>query len=220
MADDGRSFLLVLWPLVQCSKEARVRQSSLETGVARRQQAPRIQEALTSSLRSPSRSFCPAWFQKWIIWFVLRPLLIVAPSNQIDHITQAEFCSPKALWKLSESSLVGWLSLKALRKQDAFRIKLYESRMPFVDSSTKAGLLSLKALQKQDDFRWKVYESRMTFVESSTKAFQKVRKSRQYKVLRQNSVFGWGTGILPFVKDPDLSVTAGRAVAQHLQCYH
>ena len=56
----------------------------------------------------------------------------------------------------------------------------------------------------------------MAFVESSTevqspvKAFQKQRKSRQYRVSRQNSV------CCPFVEDPDLSVSAACATSATL----
>ena len=53
-------------------------------------------------------------------------------------------------------------SPKALRMQDDFCWKLYESRVNSVESPTKT-------LQKQDDFCWKLYESRITFVGSSTK---------------------------------------------------
>ena len=70
---------------------------------------------------------------------------------------------------VESSTKAGWLSLKALRKQDGFRWKLYESRLAFVESSTKAGWLSLKGPQKQDCFHWKLYKSKMAFVESSTK---------------------------------------------------
>ena len=49
---------------------------------------------------------------------------------------------------------------------------LYESRMAFIENSTKAGpgCLSLRALPKQHGFRWKPYKSMMAFIESSTKA--------------------------------------------------
>ena len=55
----------------------------------------------------------------------------------------------------------GCLLLKALQKQDQydFRWKLYESRMTFVECSTKAGWLVLIVLRKQDDFRLELYES-------------------------------------------------------------
>ena len=44
----------------------------------------------------------------------------------------------------SESSTkAGWLSLKALRKQDGFSWNLYENKMAFVESSTKATLKTL-----------------------------------------------------------------------------
>ena len=62
-------------------------------------------------------------------------------------------------------AICGWK-----QDQDVFCWKLDESKMAFVETSTKAGWLSLKALWKQDGFCWKLYESRMTFVESSTKA--------------------------------------------------
>ena len=81
---------------------------------------------------------------------------------------------------VESSTKARWLLLKALRKQDGFRSKLYKSRMALVESSTKAGWLSLKALRKQDGFRSKLYESRMAFVENPVEAFQKARKSRQY----------------------------------------
>ena len=80
----------------------------------------------------------------------------------------------------------GWLLLKALRKQDGFRWKLYESKMAFVERFTKAGWLSLKDLRKQDGFRWKVYESRMAFVERSTKA-----RLLSLKGLRKQDGFRW-----------------------------
>ena len=57
-----------------------------------------------------------------------------------------------ALWRLSESRTT---------------FTLYESRMTFIERSTKAGS---RDLRKQDDFRWELYESRRTFFESSTKA--------------------------------------------------
>ena len=71
---------------------------------------------------------------------------------------------------IESSPKAGWLSLRALRKRDAFPQELYESRMIFVESSTKAGWLSLRTLRKQDDFCWELFECRMTFVESSEEA--------------------------------------------------
>ena len=87
---------------------------------------------------------------------------------------------------VESSTKARWLLLKALRKQDGFRWKLYESRMALVESSTKARWLSLKALRKQDGFRWKLYESRMAFVESSTKA-----RWLLLKALRKQDGFCW-----------------------------
>ena len=79
----------------------------------------------------------------------------------------------KSRMSFSESSRkAGYLSLRALGKQDLFWCKPYKSRMSFVENSTIAGCLLVKALWKQDDFCWEFYESRirMTFVESSSKA--------------------------------------------------
>ena len=114
------------------------------------------------------------------------------------------------------STKAGWLLLKALRKQDDFRWKLYksrisktplsslrtqddfgwvlyESRMTFVECSMKAGWLSLSALRKQDGCRWVLYESRMAFVECSTKAgwlsFRALRKPFKKRVNRDNTEF-------------------------------
>ena len=92
---------------------------------------------------------------------------------------------------VDSSRKVGWLSLKALRKQDGFCWKLYESRRAFVESSTKEGLLSLKALWKKDSFRWKLYESRMAFVESSTKEGLLLLKALRKQALWEQDGFSW-----------------------------
>ena len=96
-------------------------------------------------------------------------------NNNPQSFRRARICNFLQLCKNGYKSMMtfiesapkaGLLSLKALRKQDDFNWKLYESRMTFVESTTKA-------LQKPDDFCWKLCESRirMTFVESSNKAF-------------------------------------------------
>ena len=97
---------------------------------------------------------------------------------------------------VERSTKAGWLLLKALRKQDGFRWMVYESRMAFVESSTKVGrlpwklyeskMVSLKGLRKQDGFRWKLYESKMAFFESSTKA-----RLLSLKALRKQDSFRW-----------------------------
>ena len=78
------------------------------------------------------------------------------------------------------------VSPRAFRKQDHFRWKLYENKMAFIESSTKAGWLSLKALWKQEGFRWKLYEWRMAFFESSTK-----EGWLSLKALRKQDGFRW-----------------------------
>ena len=75
-------------------------------------------------------------------------------DGKSDHwwrsiITLGKPLNTKTSWHGSDPQL------KSLQKQDGFHWKLYESRMAFVESSTKAGWLSLKALRKQDGFRWK-----------------------------------------------------------------
>ena len=60
---------------------------------------------------------------------------------------------------LTRVAEVSWLSsgsllLKALRKQDGFRWKLYKSKIAFVEGSTKVGWLSLKAM-------WKPFKKRV-----------------------------------------------------------
>ena len=154
---------------------------------------------------------------------------------------------------IESSTKAGWLSFKALRRQDDFRLKLYESRMAFVESSTNrmafvesstkagSGCLSLRSLRKQDGFSWKLYESRLAFVESSTKAgwlsLKALQKQDQddfrSKLCESRSkrtsiatILSFATkrrmlGVLPFVEEPDLSVSAARALAQHLPpCHH
>ena len=107
------------------------------------------------------------------------------------------------MWKLYESRMsfgessmkAGWLSLKALRKedQDDFRWVLYESRMTCAECSTKAGWLLLNALRKQGDLCWVSYESRMTCAECSMKAgwlsFRALQKPFKKHVNRDNTEF-------------------------------
>ena len=97
-------------------------------------------------------------------WLAFSDRKIIPQSFRRAHIRK--FLQHKR-WELYESR-IRMSFVKALRKQDGFRWKLYESRM---------------ALWKQDGFRWKLYENRirMSFTESSTKAgwltftaFQKV----------------------------------------------
>ena len=108
------------------------------------------------------------------------------------------------------------LICKFSRPKYRFLQLLYKSKMAFVESSTKTGWLLLKALRKQDGFRWKLYESKMAFVESWkqdgfwSKPFKK-------RVNRDNTKFrdkiAYMLGVLPFVEDPDLSVSAARATS-------
>ena len=76
----------------------------------------------------------------------------------------------------------------ALRNQNDFCSKLCDSRITFVESSSKAGWLSLKAFQKQDQyvFCWELHKNRMAFVESSTKA-----ELLLLKALRKQDGFRW-----------------------------
>ena len=70
---------------------------------------------------------------------------------------QAHWLSSLSSLSIVESSMkAGWLSLKALRKQDQddFRWELYESRMTFIEGSTKAGWFSFNAL-------WKPFKKRV-----------------------------------------------------------
>ena len=94
---------------------------------------------------------------------------------------------------VESSTKAEWLSLKALRKQDGFSWKLYESRMALVESSTKARWLLLKALWKQDGFCWKLFESKMAFVVSSMKpgwlSLKTLWKPFKKRVNRDNTRF-------------------------------
>ena len=129
------------------------------------------QQGLAGFRRPQDNAFCRAR-----IWKCSQQKRSILRSKelQIDHIisivakrlweSKQDFVLQKqSVRKLSKSRMVfvesstkaGWLSQKALRKQDDF-------------------------CWKQNDFRWKLYKIRMSFVESSTKAFQKVCKSWQY----------------------------------------
>ena len=125
---------------------------------------------------------------------------------------------------VESSTKAGWLSLKALRKQDDFCWMIYKSRMAFVESSTKAGWFSLKGLQKQDGFRWKLYESKIAFIESSSNAgwlslkalWKPFKKCVNFNITQSRDKIAM-LGVLPFVEDPDLSVSAARATSATLK---
>ena len=77
-------------------------------------------------------------------------------STVAENIVRKQVLQKQSLPELNKSRITfvesstkaGWLSLKALRKQDGFRWKLYESKIAFIESSSNAGWLSLKALWK------------------------------------------------------------------------
>ena len=113
-----------------------------------------------------------------ISWNTLLDVHIYTSFNKVSIFLKLFENSTKALQKPSErfTKAFSESSTKALRKRALWNLSDF----------------CWKPFLKQAKLGWKLSQSRMTFVESPMKAFQKTRKSRQYSVLRQNSIC-WGS---------------------------
>ena len=135
-------------------------------------------------------------WRPWVLWLDARPKVISAKASKLQMMEMKlmltwiwtwnqsclSFLKQSSAWSLliihfnscrkyrEKAGSPKAVSPRAFRKQDHFCWKFYESRMAFIEGSTKARWLLLNDRQKQDGFRWKLYESRMVFVERSTKA--------------------------------------------------
>ena len=105
-----------------------------------------------------------------------RPLQVsfLFGASRISQSSRLGCCVPETLPSQSQSRKGSKQQKKnvyfqTLLKTLTFHSKLYESRMAFVESSSKTGWLWLKALRKQNGFRWKLFENGMVWLKAQWK---------------------------------------------------
>ena len=75
----------------------------------------------------------------WLSWSVAKSLRAFVESVFANSRVKNVVFTIQGKQAIYSCQYTGAVSLRALQKQDDFRWELYESRMTFVESSTKAG---------------------------------------------------------------------------------